>query len=83
MQTDRDSRKHIDVCRGNDKTALNSSHVDILHEYIDKTPFKQSEHTPSSPYLKETLVQGVLCDVQHLGAVHTAIVIHLLDDQPV
>lgn len=28
-------------------------------------------------------MQGVFCDVQHLGAVHTAIVIHLLDDQPV
>lgn len=33
--------------------------------------------------LQESLVQSVLSDVQHLGAVDAAVIIHLLDDQPV
>ena len=39
-------------------------------------------HCALSTHLKETLVQGILCDVKHLWAVHTAVVVHLLDDEP-
>ncbi len=48
-----------------------------------------SGHSPTSTSsinqtdLQEPLVQGVFSDVQHLGAVDAAVIIHLLDVQPV
>ncbi len=41
-------------------------------------------HTGDVPHtLQEPLVQGFFSDVQHLGAVDAAVIIHLLDDQPI
>lgn len=34
-------------------------------------------------HLQESLVQGILGDIQHLRAVDTAVVVDLLNDQPV
>lgn len=48
----------------------------------EKTSFRAlSDNRPT--HLQESLVQGILSDVQHLRAVNAAIVIDLLDDQPV
>lgn len=35
----------------------------------------------TASHLQESGVQGSLCDVEHLRAVNTAIVVHLLDDE--
>lgn len=37
----------------------------------------------SGPHLQESGVQRSLCDVKHLRAVNTAIVINLLDDESI
>lgn len=62
-----------------------SSHPKLIISFVlvDKQCASRILKTFSSSHLQESGMQGSLCDVEHLRAVYAAIVINLLDDEPI
>lgn len=57
---------------------------ELTHAYMRGNKCPRIETNNKRPtHLQESLVQGILSDVQHLRAIDAAVVIDLLDDQPV